>query len=170
MKLIDGDESYSDAILEIWNHAIATSTALYENNPRTIEFARDWFSTKRDANYPILCVVDEANCLMGFGSYGPFRTNPGYRYTVEHSIYVHPKFQRRGVGKLLLTTLIERAEQQNYHVLVGAIDGQNESSIRLHEHFGFERTAYLPQVGFKFGRWLDVVMYQKILATPLEPV
>ena len=107
---------------------------------------------------------------MGFGSYGAFRAWPGYKYTVEHSIYVDGKFRGRGLGKLLLQEVIGCARNQNYHVLVGAIDSQNAVSIKLHERFGFVHAGTIRQAGFKFGRWLDLVFYQLILETPSAPV
>ena len=107
---------------------------------------------------------------MGFGSYGTFRAWPGYKYTVEHSVYVASKYRGRGLGKLLLQEVIASAREQNCHVLVGAIDSQNLISIKLHERLGFQHAGTIREAGFKFGRWLDLMLYQLILDTPLHPV
>jgi phosphinothricin acetyltransferase len=107
---------------------------------------------------------------MGFASYGPFRAWPAYKYSVEHSVYVDARFRRRGIGCLLLERLIEAAQSQDYHVLVGAIDAANRESIALHQRLGFTHCGTIRQAGFKFGRWLDLAFYQLILATPSQPM
>jgi phosphinothricin acetyltransferase len=103
---------------------------------------------------------------MGFASYGPFRTLPGYRHTVEHSVYVHSEFRGRGLGRQLLERLIQRAQASETRTMIGVIDTQNAASIQLHERLGFVPAGTLREVGFKFGRWLDVVLYQKVLTPP----
>jgi phosphinothricin acetyltransferase len=169
MKIIPCDISYAADVLEIFNDAIVNSTALYEYKPRTMETVRSWFESKATGNYPILGSVTGDGELMGFGSYGPFRHFPAYKYTVEHSIYVAPKFRGQGIGRGLLEAVIARAREQNYHVLVGAIDAQNAASIALHRKCGFLHAGTVRQVGFKFGRWLDLDLYQLILTTPAQP-
>jgi len=104
--------------------------------------------------------------LLGFASYGPFRAFAAYQYTVEHSLYVAANHRWHGLGKVLLKELIERARRQQYHVLVGGIDSANAASIALHLGFGFKHVATMPEVGFKFNRWLDLCFYQLILDTP----
>jgi L-amino acid N-acyltransferase YncA len=108
--------------------------------------------------------------LLGFASWGAFRAFPAYKYTVEHSIYVRADQRGRGLGETLLRELLRLAEQRGLHVLVGGIDMANRGSIALHEKLGFVHTGTLPQVGFKFGRWLDLGFWQKQLATPVQPV
>ncbi len=168
-QVIDCDESRGPEILAILNDAIVNSTALYDYKPRTPEMMAGWFETKRRGNFPVLGATADDGSLMGFASYGMFRAFPGYKYTVEHSLYVSKSHRRLGLGKLLLKALIERARQQDYHVLVGGIDSTNAASIALHERLGFTRVATMPQVGFKFGRWLDLLFYQLILETPRTP-
>jgi phosphinothricin acetyltransferase len=170
VTLRDCDISNSGTILAILNEAIVNSTALYDYHPRPPEAMAAWFEAKRRGNFPVIGATSEAGELMGFGSYGTFRAWPAYKYTIEHSVYVAQSFRGRGVGKLLLAGLIERAKLQNYHVLVGGIDSSNAASIALHERFGFRRVATMPQVGFKFGRWLDLCFYQLVLETPERPV
>jgi L-amino acid N-acyltransferase YncA len=171
MKLIDCQpERHSAAILAILNEAIVNSTALYDYQPRTPEMMRTWFETKAKANYPVIGIENEAGELQGFASYGTFRAWPAYKYSVEHSLYVDQRFRGRGVGRRLLVALIAAAERQNYHVLVGGIDAANTISIALHESLGFTACGIVRQAGFKFGRWLDLAFYQRILATPASPV
>jgi len=162
-------ERHADAILAIFNEAILNSTALYDYKPRTREMMTAWFEAKARGNFPVIGVENDSSELMGFGSYGTFRSFPAYKYTVEHSVYVDARFRGRGVGKRLLQEIINAAEQQNFHVLVGAIDASNSVSIRLHEALGFTVCGTIRQAGFKFNRWLDLVFYQLILKTPAEP-
>jgi phosphinothricin acetyltransferase len=170
MNVIECDVSHSASILSILNDAIVNSTALYDYKPRTPEMMDAWFDAKRRGNFPVIGVVREDSQLMGFASYGTFRAFPAYKYTVEHSLYVARPYRGQGLGKLLLETIIQRARSQDYHVLVGGIDSTNTASIALHERLGFERVATMPQVGFKFGRWLDLYFYQLKLDTPINPV
>jgi len=169
MDLIRCDSSFSDQILSIFNDAILNSTALYDYKSRTAESMKGWFEAKQKGNFPVIGVVNENRELLGFGSYGTFRAWPAYKYSVEHSIYVERRFRGQGIGKLLLAEIIKSAQSQNYHVLIGGIDSQNAASIRLHQRFGFQRVGTIRQVGFKFGRWLDLDFYQLILETPTEP-
>jgi phosphinothricin acetyltransferase len=160
---------HSAAILAIFNGAIANSTALYDYEPRTADSMASWFEAKARGRFPVIGFENDAGDLMGFGSYGTFRAWPAYKYTVEHSLYVDNRFRGRGVGKALLTAIVEAAEAQDYHVLVGGIDAANTVSIRLHEKLGFTHCGTVKQSGFKFGRWLDLAFYQRILATPAAP-
>ena len=171
MNIISCDaQRHSAAILTIFNDTIANSTALYDYKPRTAQSMVGWFEAKSRGNYPVIGVEDEHGELMGFASYGPFRAWPAYKYTIEHSIYVDARFRGRGVGRRLLTDIIAAAERQDYHVLVGGIDAANATSIKLHESLGFTHAGTIKHAGFKFGRWLDLAFYQRILATPSTPI
>jgi L-amino acid N-acyltransferase len=171
MKLVACEERrHSPAILQIFNEAIANSVALYDYELRTMDSMRLWFAGKGLKNYPVIGAENEAGELLGFASYGQFRERPAYKYTVEHSVYVDTRFRGQGVGRALLTAVIEAAERQDYHVLVGGIDASNVVSIKLHESLGFTHCGTVKQSGFKFGRWLDLALYQKILSTPAKPV
>ena len=162
-------EQHAEAILTIFNEAIAHSTALYEYHPRTLPFMLQWFDSKKMGNFPILGLI-EHDQLLAFASYGTFRVQPAYKYSVEHSIYVHASVRGQGLGKVLLQELINTAEAQHYHLMIGAIDAQNKASIALHESLGFKHAGTIEQVGFKFGRWLDVAFYQLTLSSPLQAV
>jgi phosphinothricin acetyltransferase len=161
---------HSAAILAIFNDAIATSTALYDYQPRAPESMVTWFDAKARGRHPVIGIENEAGELMGFASYGPFRAWPAYKYTIEHSIYVDARFRGFGVGRRLLTDIIAAAERQDYHVMVGGIDAANATSIKLHESLGFTHSGTVKHAGFKFGRWLDLAFYQRILATPSTPI
>ncbi|MET3494518.1 GNAT family N-acetyltransferase [Variovorax boronicumulans] len=164
------EEAHSGAILAILNEAIVTSTALYDYKPRTPENMVAWFAAKRANGFPLIGAEDESGELLGFASYGAFRTFPAYKYTVEHSVYVASGHRGAGLGRTLMEAIIAEAMVRDVHVMVGAIDAANAGSIGLHERLGFEHSGTVRQAGFKFGRWLDVAFYQRILATPLNPV
>jgi phosphinothricin acetyltransferase len=171
MKLIRCTPAqHQDTILAILNDAIVHSTALYDYKPRTPEAMTQWFATKSAAGFPVIGVEDDTGTLLGFASYGTFRAWPAYKYTAEHSIYIHKDHRGRGLGKWLLGELIEAARKQDLHTLIGAIDGANASSVALHRQFGFEPVGRVREAAFKFGRWLDLEFYQLILETPKQPV
>ena len=162
-------ERHGKTILNIFNEAIATSTALYDYEPRTLATIQKWFQNKEEHNYPVLGIENESGVLMGFATYGVFRSWAAYKYTVEHSVYVDVQFRGKGVGKRLLTELVRLAKQQNYHTIVGGIDAKNKISIALHKSLGFIYCGTIKQAGFKFNRWLDLEFYQLILPTPDNP-
>ena len=156
-------------ILEILNEAILTSTALYDYEPRPLSSMRPWFEAKENRQFPVLGAVAETGQLLGFATYGSFRAWPAYKYSVEHSVYVHKDHRGQGLGRALLQRLIAAATEQQYHVLVGGIDLENTGSIALHEKLGFRHAGTIQHAGFKFGRWLDLGFYQLLLPTPHDP-
>lgn len=163
-------ERHGPAILEIFNDAILTSTALYDYKPRAPESMAGWFKTKETGAFPVIGVEDANGTLMGFASYGTFRAWPAYKYSVEHSVYVRTEHRGKGLGSALLRKLIEAARAQECHVMVGGVDVENTVSVALHRTLGFEHAGTIKQAGYKFGRWLDLAFYQLILETPLAPV
>lgn len=163
-------DRHAGAILDIFNEAVANSTAIYEYELLPASWMVQWFETKQRGNYPVIGVEDDSGTLMGFASYGVFRARPAYKYSVEHSVYVHVAHRGKGLGGLLLQEVIDHARRQDYHLLVGGIDLANTTSIALHERFGFTHAGTVRQAGFKFGRWLDLAFYQLILDTPSRPV
>ena len=163
-------EAHADAILEIINEAIVNSTALYDYKPREPESMVAWFGAKEVGRFPVVGAVAEDGRLLGFASYGHFRAWPAYKYSVEHSVYVHKDHRGRGLGLSLMRTLIAAAREQQYHVIVGGIDVANAGSIALHEKLGFVHAGTIRQAAFKFGRWLDLGFYQLLLDCPAHPV
>ena len=171
MKIVQCEHKrHAAAILGIFNEAIANTTSTYHYKPRTTEMITAWFDAKSEGKYPVIGFEDESGELMGFASYGAFRAWPAYKYTVEHSVYVDTRFRRRGLGKRLVEEIINAAQGQDYHVMIGGIDAANVGSIKLHEGLGFSHCGTIRHAGFKFGRWLDLAFYQLILATPANPV
>lgn len=151
-----------DKILEIVNHSILHTTANYNYDIQTLEVQTKWFEDKKTKNMPVV-VADLNGEVVGFGSYGQFREKIGYQYTVEHSVYVVDDVIGKGIGSKLLTELIRLAKEQGFHVMIGAIDGDNAGSIAFHEKFGFTAIGTIREVGYKFDHWLDLVFMQLIL-------
>ncbi len=162
-------EKHGSAILEILNEAIVNSTALFDYVPRTEETMTGWFAAKEAGSYPVIGLEDRNGVLVGFGSLGSFRAWPAYKYTVEHSVYVHQDFRGEGIGKTIMHELIKRAENLGFHAMIGGIDAANTASIELHKKLGFRHVGTLPEVGFKFGSWLDLAFYELLLSTPANP-
>ena len=162
-KIVNCDcDRHGETILKIFNQEIATSTALYEYELRTLGFIRGWFEQKQTHNYPVIG-IEENNQLLGFATYDRFRTLAAYQYTVEHSVYIDSAVRGRGLGKRLLRQLILVARAQKYHMAIGVIDSSNQVSIQLHRSLGFKHCGKIEQAGFKFDRWLDLELYQLIL-------
>lgn len=163
-------DRHAQAILDILNDAIVTSTALYDYQPRPLSAMATWFATKAQGGFPVLGLEDDAGTLLAFASYGTFRAFPAYKYSVEHSVYVQRDHRGRGLGAQVLQVLIDEAQRRGVHAMIGGIDASNAGSIALHERLGFRHVGTLPQVGFKFGRWLDLAFYQRLLDAPANPV
>lgn len=151
-----------DAILTIYNDAILNTTAVYDYNPHTPKMRFDWFIDKKAHNFPVL-VAEKDGIVGGFATYGPFRNWAAYQHTAEHSVYVHPDFRGQGIAKLLLKRIIETAQSNGVHTLIAGIDSDNAVSIYLHQQFGFKEVALFHEVGYKFGRWLNLQCLQLIL-------
>lgn len=150
------------AILEIVNHAILNTTAIYDYDARTLEEQKSWLEEKQATGFPVL-IAEQNNEVMGFGTFGSFRVKIGYRFTVEHSVYVSENAIGKGIGTLLLQKLIDLAREQNYHSMIGVIDASNSGSIAFHKKFGFVEAGVLKQAGYKFDQWLNVSLMQLLL-------
>ncbi|MCC9609030.1 N-acetyltransferase family protein [Blastopirellula sp. JC732] len=162
-------EKHGAAIQAIFNHEIAHSSALYEYVPRSTETIETWFATKAAGAWPVIGAEEEDGTLMGFTTMGPFRPQPGYKYTAEHSIYIAKNFRGRGLGGILLQEIIAQAIARDLHSLIGVIDQANLASVALHQKHGFVLSGVMREAGFKFGRWLDAGFYQLMLPTPDSP-
>ncbi|WP_417708856.1 GNAT family N-acetyltransferase [Roseibium aggregatum] len=157
------------AILARYNQAVRETTAAWTSREETLDERLTWFEGRMKQDLPVLVAVDDTDAVLGFASFGPFRPREGYRLTAEHSVYVDPAAQRRGIGRALLERLMEIAIAKNLHVLVGVIDGGNTASIALHEKLGFHVAGRLPEAGTKFGLWLDLVFVAKVLGPMQSP-
>ena len=164
-----GHEQDQEAMLEIYNDVIVNTTAVYDYQPHTLEMRRQWFRIKEAQGFPVF-VAEEDGKVVGFSSIGPFRAWAAYKYSVENSIYVAADQRGKGIGKLLIAPLVEASVQLNMHTIIAGIDATNEASIKLHSSFGFKEVAHFKQVGYKFGRWLDLTFMQLLLKTPEQPV
>ncbi len=155
-------------ILEIYNDAILNTTAIYTYKTHALESRRKWYEEKKKDGHPLL-VVEKEGKAVAFATYGPFRAYPAFKYTIEHSVYVHKDYRNLGFGKLLLKELIDIANKQEYATMVACIDSLNENSIKIHEKFGFKYSGTITKAGYKFNKWLDLVFYQLDLRGPKKP-
>ncbi len=158
----DAREGDLPEILVIHNLAIAETTAIWDTEPAELSERQAWFDARAAAGCPIL-VAEIDGAVAGYASYGQFRPKSGYRFSVENSVYVADRFQRRGVAGALMTELLARARKSDVHTMIAAIESSNTTSITLHEKFGFRITGQMPEVGYKFGRWMDLTLMQIVL-------
>ena len=156
------NEKHLHAIQDIFNEAILHTTALYEESPRSKAMIAAWFAEKQQAAIPVFG-VEQQGILVGFATWGSFRPYPAYSKTAEHSVYIASEYQRRGIGRLLLETIIREATAHQLHLLVAGIDSTNEASIALHRHVGFTHAGTIQEAGYKFKRWLDLEFWQRVL-------
>lgn len=152
----------TQAILDIINHNILHSTALYDYKIRSYEKQQNILEEKINKNFPVI-VAEMDGQVVGFGMYSEFRFREAYKFTVEHSVYVNKDFNGKGIGKLLLQELISLAKKQKLHTMIAVIDAENQSSVKFHEKFGFKTVGIIKESGYKFDRWLDSVFMQLIL-------
>lgn len=150
------------ALVDIYNQAQAETLAIWNDAPVTLEARGRWLRDRQGRDRPVLVAVAEGR-VAGYASYDTFRPFDGYRRTMEHSVYVVPDLHRQGIGRALLAAMIERARADGMFCLIGGIEGGNTPSIALHAALGFKQVAYMPEVGEKFGRRLDLVFMQKNL-------
>jgi phosphinothricin acetyltransferase len=154
-------ESDLAAINDIYNHYVLHSTCTYQEEPEPLDARRQWFS-RHAAKHPVI-VAEAGGRVAGWGSLSAYHPRSAYRRTVENSIYVHHQHHRRGLGSLLLQELITRARGLGHHAIIAGIDGEQTASAALHAKFHFEPVGHFKEVGFKFGRWLDVIYMELIL-------
>jgi len=165
MTIRPATEQDIPAITAIYNEVVANSDAVWTEKPDTEADRLAWMKARRALGYPVL-VAAEGFAVLGYGTFGDFRAWPGYRYSVEHSVYIHAEHRGRGLGRAIIDELVSTAATLGKHVLIAGIDGGNTASIRLHERAGFLEVARMPEIGRKFGRWLDLIFMQRILDTP----
>jgi L-amino acid N-acyltransferase YncA len=155
------------ALADILNALLATTTIEWTDTPHSVEDIARWIE-----EHEVVLVGEENGEVVGLAAFGWFRdavVRPGYRFTVENSVHVRQSHWGRGLGGQLMQELIEAARTSGKHAMVAAIDATNEDSIRFHQRLGFTEVGRLPQVGAKFGRWLDLVLLELRLDQRPEP-
>lgn len=162
VNIRDAETADLEAITAIHNDAVANTTAIWNEDPVDVADRAAWLAERADRGFPVIVAVDDSG-LVGYASFGGFRPHSGYRHTVEHSVYVRDGERGRGIGKALMVELIERARTLGVHVMVAAVDSTNLGSIVMHKRLGFTQVGRMPQVGAKFGRWLDLTLLQLVL-------
>ena len=162
IKIANATEKDLPGILEVYNDAILHTTAVYQEDTHTLSMRKLWFEEKQKAALPVFAAFINEE-FAGFSTYGPFRNWPGYRYTIEHSVYVKKDFRGIGVGRKLIEKLIEYAKKEKMHAMIAGIDAAGEASIGLHLSMGFKEVGYFNEVGFKFNKWLDLKFLELIL-------
>ena len=163
IQINEATESDLPEILEIYNDAVLNTTAIWNETPVSLDNRRAWLLERKAAGFPVLVARGPLDQLLGYATYGTWRSIEGFRHTVEHSVYVRSDKRGLGIGPQLLEALIARARDAGLHVMVAAVESENRASIRLHKRLGFEVTGQMPQVGRKFDRWLDLTFMQLIL-------
>ncbi len=161
-------------ILAVYNHAVLHDTATADVEPQSVAEREEWLATRHKQGLPVLIAAaeptdsfGEANAILGWAALNPYHAKPGYRFTVEDSVYVSEQARGHGVGRALLAELVKHAEQLSVHAIVASIDSSNLVSIHLHSTFGFQECGRLPQLYTKFGRWLDVTYMVRLF--PFSP-
>jgi L-amino acid N-acyltransferase YncA len=149
------------AINDIYNYFVLNSTCTYQEQPEQMHDRHAWFAAHGPA-HPITVAL-LAGEVVGWASLSPYHKRAAYRHTVENSVYVAHTHHNRGIGRLLLADLIDRAKNIGHHTIIAAIDGEQRVSVALHVKLGFEEVGRMRQLGFKFGRWLDVHYLQLML-------
>ncbi len=150
------------AISTIYNFHVLNSTCTYQLEPETLADRESWFAAHNPNRYPVI-VAELAGEVVGWGSLSKFHPRAGYDITVEASVYIADGYHRRGLGRLILVDLIDRARTAGYHTLIGGASADQTASIALQESLGFVRVGLLKEVGQKFGRSLDVMYLQLML-------
>ena len=150
------------ALLAIVNYNILNTSAIYDYEPKSLPEMQQWFRDKQNGGWPVL--IAETNGQMeGYATYGTFRFKEGYKFTIEHSVYVSHEHNGKGIGGKLLEELIVLAKEQGYHTMIGCIDADNGGSIAFHKKYGFTEAGLLKESAFKFDKWLDLLFMQLIL-------
>jgi phosphinothricin acetyltransferase len=153
-------------IQAIYNDAVLTTTATWDEAPWTWERRLEWWTEHvSDATTPVLVAAAEDGAVAGFAYLSRYRAKSGYRFTREDTVYIDPAYHRQGAGRLLLGALLERARTQGMHAILAYIEASNAASIAVHAGFGFEPIGRAREIGFKFGRWLDLVAMELVLGS-----
>jgi phosphinothricin acetyltransferase len=157
MILRRATEADIPAILAIWNPLIRDTSVTFTTEEKTHEGLAAEIAARGDA----FVVAEDAGRVLGFAGFGAFRAGPGYRHTAEHTVILAEGARGRGTGRALMARLEEVARARGIHALIGAVSGENAGAIAFHEAIGFTRAGVLPEAGYKFGRWMDLVLFHK---------
>ena len=169
MQIRDANDEDVAGITAIYNDAVVNTAAIWNETQVDTDNRKRWLQDRRRLGYPVLVAIDDRGEVVGYASFGDWRAFDGYRHTVEHSVYVRNDPYRSGIGRTLKVELIERAKTIGKHAMSAGIEAGNVASIRLHEKLGFQQVGLLPEVGTKFGRWLDLAFLQLLLDRRTEP-
>lgn len=159
IQIVEANSLHFNAILDIMNYEIRNKTSLYDYNERSILDVEKIYESKKNKNFPFYVIIENDE-VLGYAYYDSYNPKQGYLHTVEHSIYLKPRNEGRGLGKLLMQKLIESAKNQKIKTMIALIDNENVSSIKFHEKFNFETVGVMKKVGFKFNQWLDCRIMQ----------
>lgn len=160
--LREAEEKDLARIVEIYNESVRSSTATFDLSEESIESRRRWFEEHQSNDLPIF-VIEKDSSVIGWCSFSYYHSRCAYRQTVEPSIYLDASYRKQGYGKQLMNRLMTAAAEKGYHAIVALVCSENEASIKLAQYFGFEIVGRLKEVGYKFDRWLDVSILQKVL-------
>ncbi|EPX83543.1 GNAT family N-acetyltransferase [Salipiger mucosus] len=169
MQIRDAEENDIDAITEIYNDAVRNTTAIWNDNVVDRDNRLAWWRERLRVGYPVLVAQSDEGKIVGYATFGDWRAFDGYRFSVEHSVYVLSSERGGGIGRTLMIELMQRARDLDKHVMVAGIEAGNVASIRLHEKLGFEKVGQISEVGTKFGKWLDLAFMQVKLDGRLAP-
>jgi len=154
-----------EAIRRLYNALIPTTTTAWREHLADEEEITRWFAGQQEAGHPVL-VAESGGAVVGYTAWTGFRYSdrvPGYRHSMELTIHVDGSVHGRGVGRSLISALVDRAREAGVHVLVAGVDADNSGSYEFHRRLGFTEVARMPEVGRKFDRWLDLVLLQRII-------
>ena len=151
----------AEALRQIYNLEVTTSTVTFDIEPRSLADQERWIVERSGAH--VVLVGEAEGAVVGFASLSPYRDRPAYRTSVESSVYVHRDAHGRGIGKALMTELVRTARDHGFHAMFARIVAEHEASLALHRAVGFEQVGHEREVGRKFGKWLDVIVMERLL-------
>lgn len=164
LELRDATAEDANAIAALYRHYVLTSSATFEEQPPDADEILRRMQRVQDAKLPWRLAVTHAGALLGYAYASPYRDRSAYRYTLENSVYVAAEHLGRGLGSILLRDVVEKCSTLGYRQMLAVIgDSANEASIRLHARLGFKMIGTHHAIGFKFGRWIDVIHMQLAL-------
>lgn len=165
MKLRPATAGDAADIAAIWAPVISDGVATFNSVVKSPAEVADMIAARQAEGHGFL-VAEDGGRIAGFGTYGQFRGGVGYRHTAEHTIILAPMAQGRGVGRALLRAVEDHARAAGFHSIFAGVSAENEAGVAFHAACGYAEVARLPQVGRKFGRWMDLVLMQKFLNPP----